>query len=188
MADPRTAESPSERYRRRAQDFAETLAAVPADRWASASPCEGWTTLDVVRHVVESPTIFFGLVGHEPEPGPPVEDTPVAAFAAVRAQVQAALDDPVLAGEEFDGMFGRMSFAAAIDRFVSFDLVVHRWDVARAAGLDTTLDPGDVAALHQAAEAFGDAARGPGAFGPALDPPEGAGAQVRLLAFLGRRS
>jgi hypothetical protein len=29
--------------------------------------------------------------------------------------------------------------------------------------------------------------RGPGAFGPAIDPPADADEQTRLLAFLGRR-
>jgi len=33
---------------------------------------------------------------------------------------------------------------------------------------------------------WGDAMRGPGAMGPALDPPPDADAQVRLLAHLGR--
>lgn len=35
---------------------------------------------------------------------------------------------------------------------------------------------------------MGEAMRGPGAFGPELTPPEGADAQTRLLAFVGRRS
>src|SRR2546425_749697 len=36
-------------------------------------------------------------------------------------------------------------------------------------------------------ESFGDAMRGPRAFGPAVEPPPDADDQGRLLAFLGRR-
>jgi hypothetical protein len=35
-------------------------------------------------------------------------------------------------------------------------------------------------------EGFGDAMRGPQAFGPAVEPPAGGDDQGRLLAFLGR--
>jgi len=65
-------------------------------------------------------------------------------------------------------------------------LVVHGWDLAHAVGLDERIPDDDVARVQAGADAFGDAMRGPQAFGPALDPPPGADAQARLLAFLGR--
>ena len=37
-------------------------------------------------------------------------------------------------------------------------------------------------------EGMGDALRGPGAFGAAIEPPAGADEQQRVLAFLGRRA
>ena len=66
------------------------------------------------------------------------------------------------------------------------DLVVHRWDLARAAGLDTTIPPEDVAMVMERAALMGDALRTPGAFGDAVEPPPGADAQADMLAFLGR--
>lgn len=178
----------AQRYRRLADDFVATVAAVPDGRWDSPSPCEDWTARDVVTHVVETQGMFLGLVGREPGDLPAVDDDPVAAVRAATRRTQADLDDPHRAAEQFDGYFGRTTYAKAVDRFLSFDLVIHRWDLARAAGLDDRLDPADVARLRETAQGFGDALRESGACGPALEPPPHADEQTRLLAFLGRKA
>lgn len=180
-------ESIADRYRRLAGAFADTIAEVPADAWDTPTPCEEWSARDLVRHVVDSQNLFFGLVGKPPVVAPSVDDDPLAAWRTTSGAVLADLEDPVASSIEFDGFFGRTRFDAAVDRFVNFDLVVHRWDLAHGLGLDDTIPPGDVTALTAAAEQFGDAMRGPGAFGPALEAPEGADEQTRLLALLGRR-
>jgi len=178
----------SQRYRRVAEDFAAVVAAVPADRWADPSPCEDWTARDVVRHVVETSGMFFGFVGREMPEGPSADDDPVGAFDNARAAIQADLDDPERAGTEFEGFFGRRSFASAVDQFLAGDLVIHRWDLARAVGLDVEIAPEDIKRAWADAEVFGEAARSPGVFGPALDPPADCDEQTRLLAFVGRKA
>ncbi len=90
------------------------------------------------------------------------------------------LDDPEVANTTFEGMMGTQTFAEAIDRFICFDLLVHGWDLAHATGLDEAMDPADVERLDQAAKAFGDRMRGPGAFGEAVEPPPGADDQTRV--------
>jgi uncharacterized protein (TIGR03086 family) len=114
-------------------------------------------------------------------------DRLAAAFAAANRVVRDHLHDPDAAAPSFEGaVFGHMTFAEGIDRFVSYDLLIHRWDLARGAGLDVTLPADEVARAREAASAFGDALRGPNAFGPEVPAPEGADEQTRLLAFLGR--
>jgi uncharacterized protein (TIGR03086 family) len=185
-------ETIADRYRRRAALVTEVISSVPAERWAEPSPCEGWTARDVVAHLVDTQALFAGFIAREPAEGPDVADDPLGAWEAARARTQALLDDPSTATTEFDGMTGRSSFEDAADRFLSLDLVVHRWDLARAVGADDTIPPEDVAALdaalQQMAASFGDAMRQGGAFGPELTPPEGADAQTRVLAFAGRRA
>jgi uncharacterized protein (TIGR03086 family) len=177
----------SDRYRRLSQQFADTVASVPEDRWSNQSPCDEWTARDVVRHVVETPGMFFGMIGAEyPEP-PSVDDDPVAAVAATRDVMQRALDDPDVATTEFDGFFGRTTFEQAVDRFANFDLVVHRWDLARAAGLDETMPPDEVTRLTEEVAGFGESARAPGVFGPEVEVPSDADPQAKLLGQLGRR-
>jgi uncharacterized protein (TIGR03086 family) len=180
-------ESTAQRYDRLAGAFAAKIDAVPAGRWDAQSPCEEWKAIDVARHVTETPGMFFGFIGKEMGEIPSVDDDPAKAFAATRAKVQAALDDPEVAGAEFEGSFGKQTFAEAIDRFICFDLLVHGWDLARATGIDDAMDPADVARVEEAAHQFGDKMRGPGAFGPEVAPPAGADDQAKVLAYLGRQ-
>jgi uncharacterized protein (TIGR03086 family) len=179
-------EPPADRYRRRAAEFARVIADVPVDRWSRMSPCPEWTALDVVRHVVDSQGMFLGFVGDAMPPGPSVDDDVVGAFLHATGTIQQHLDDPERSARTFEGLMGTQTFAQAVDRFLSFDLVVHRWDVARATGGDERIDPVDVDALQRSAEGMGDAMRGPGAFGAEVAVSDDADAQDRLLAFLGR--
>jgi hypothetical protein len=104
-----------------------------------------------------------------------------------QASAQRSCDAPEGA-QPFDGYFGRSTYQEAVDRFLSFDLVIHRWDVARAVGLDDEIAPDDVERLGHAAQGFGDALRDPEPAGPALEPLPDADEQTRLLAFLGRKA
>jgi uncharacterized protein (TIGR03086 family) len=178
----------SERYRRLSDKFAARIAAVPPDRWGSPSPCEEWTALDVVRHVVETQGMFLGLVNRKMGPIPDVTEDPAGAWDAARATIQADLDDPERAAAEYEGRFGRSTFEQAIDGFINTDLVVHGWDLARATGQDERIDPADLQRVLARSAALGDAMRGPKTFGPPIEAPADADDQTRLLAFLGRRA
>jgi uncharacterized protein (TIGR03086 family) len=177
----------SERYRRLGDLFAAKIAAVPADRWEGPSPCDDWTARDVVAHVISTQGTFLGFIGREAAPGPSVEEDPAGAWAAARRDVQASLDDPPIAATEFQGFSGPSTFEAAVDRFLCFDLVVHGWDLARATGLDETIDSADVARVQAGADELGEKLRSPQAFGPAVDPPPSSNDQQKLIAFLGRQ-
>lgn len=178
----------SERYARRADAFVATVAAVAPDQWSAPSPCEDWTARDVVRHVVDTQGMFLGFVEREMDPHPAVDEDPEAAVRAATGRILADLEDAELAAEEFDGMMGTQAFEAAVDRFLAADLVIHRWDLARATGQDDTIPAQDLAEMQEAVKGFPvDAMRGPGAFGPEVDVADDAADQDKLLAFLGRR-
>lgn len=178
----------ADRYRRLLGDFAAKVAQVSPDQWDSPSPCEGWSARDVVSHIVDVHGLFERLVGRTFEPTIRVDDDPLAALREAGAVVQADLDDPERASAEFDGLFGRQTFAAAIDRFVCLDLAIHGWDLARAAGLDDRIDPNELPRLRATAKAFGDNLHQPRVCGPALDVAGDADDQTKLLALLGRRA
>ncbi len=178
----------AERYRRLSEAFAATVADVPDERWASQSPCEDWDARRVVAHVVETQGMFLGFVGRELGDGPSVDDDPAAAWDHARSAVQADLDDPERATATFDGFTGPTTFEAAVDRFLCTDLVVHRWDLAQASGQQVELDPADMAHVREAMAGLADRMRGPGAFGPELEPPPGADEQTAFLAYFGRRA
>jgi uncharacterized protein (TIGR03086 family) len=176
----------SERYARHADAFAATIAAVPADRWSAPSPCEGWTAADVVSHLVDVHVMFLGFVGRAPGPGP---EGSAEAFAHVRGIVQADLEDPERAGTTYEGMFGTQTFERSVDAFVTLDLVIHRWDLGRAAGLDVEIPDEEIARIGGLVAGIPEEVRASGTvFGPALTPPPDAEAQTRLLAEIGRKA
>ena len=177
----------ADRYRRLSDAFADKIAAVPDDRWERQSPCEEWKARDVVNHVVGTQGMFLGFVGEELKDVPSVDENPLAAWNAARAQIQQRLDDPERAKIEFEGLTGRSTFEAAVDKFLCADLVVHGWDLARATGLDESIEPDDAQRVRRNMESMGDSLRSPGAFGAEVKPPPDADEQQRMLAFLGRQ-
>lgn len=187
----------ADRYRRHADAFEDKIAAVRPEQWSNQSPCAAWTARDVVDHIVAMHGYMLRPVGREPSAAPSVTDDPLGAFRAARADVQALLDDPGLAGADCDTPAGRMPVERQIDEVVSDDLVLHGWDLARATGQDDTMDPEDVARLWSSTTAIPpevmEKFRTPGAFGPGVEVygqevqvPEDAPLQDRLLGLIGR--
>lgn len=185
-----------ERFRRVAEGLTRTIDAVPDDAWGHPSPCDGWDGRDVVRHLIEwlpGPGFLLGTFEVDTGPIPSVDDDPAGAWAAVRDAIQGGLDDQMVAQRVEDcGPAGRLSFEAAVDRTCTPDVLIHTWDLARAAGIDVELDPGQVARAAQAIEAMppgvDEAMRASGHFGPRIAVPTDADALTRVLAFNGRRA
>ena len=180
-------ENVADRYRRLSSNLAQTLREVDQHRWNDPSPCEDWSALDVLRHLIETQGMIAGLVGRELAPGPAPGSDALGAWISASDQIQEQLDDPVLAREQFEGSTGPMTFEQAVGELLNLDLVLHRWDIAKATDVAAEIDEYDIewasATMHQ----MGDVIRSEGVFGPALEPPPGAGAQTAFLAFAGRK-
>jgi uncharacterized protein (TIGR03086 family) len=178
----------AERYRKVAAGFSRRVVGVPDGAWDNPAPCEGWVARDVVRHVVEwMPALFLAGAGLDAPAIPSVDDDPARAWAALDRALQAALDDPAIAGREFESRAGRHTVEAAIAMFGLPDVLVHTWDLARATGLDETLDPEEVHGLLVGMEPLDDVLRQSGHYGPRVEVPADADEQTRLIAFTGRR-
>jgi len=181
----------AERFRNLSAGFTERATAVPPDAWDNPAPCEGWVARDVVRHLVEwLPGFFFERWGIEATPAPSVDDDPVGAWIAVQDAIQAGLDDPDVAKLERDSPVGPKTFEDAIAMLCLADILIHTWDLSRAAGLDETLDAGEVH-LHAADmlaidPAMDEQMRKSGHYGPRIEVPADADEQTQLLAFMGR--
>ncbi len=173
-------------YRAYASGFSRRVEAVPDDRWEHTSPCEDWKARDVVRHVVDTSTMFLGFIGEQLD-APSPDDDPVAAWHAARDAIQSALNDPATAKRQYQGMFGTQTFEQGVGRFLGPDLVVHTWDLARATGGDEQLDENACRTLLREWSPLDEAMRQPGAFGPKIHPPQADDPQTQLLNFAGRR-
>jgi uncharacterized protein (TIGR03086 family) len=175
-----------ERYRRLSALMTDRIAGVPDDAWSSPTPCEEWTVRDLVGHLLDVHGRFQSLVGRSLVEHPPVDEDPLGAWVAVRDQMQADLEDPERAAEEYDGRLGRSSFGASVDGFVCFDLVVHGWDLAHATGQDDTIPPEDVERVQTMVDRMAPMMLENGVISRQLDPGPDATPQQRLLGALGR--
>lgn len=179
----------SDRYRTVGAGMTRVVEAVPVDAWDNPAPCEGWVARDVIRHVVDWMPAFLAAASQARIPdGPAVDDDPVGAWRTLDDGIQAVLDDPQLATSEFDHpRAGRHSLEDAIAMFIMGDVLVHTWDVARATGVDETLDSGEVHRMLTGIEPYDEMLRASGQYGPRVPVPDDADEQTRLLAFVGRR-
>jgi uncharacterized protein (TIGR03086 family) len=125
--------------------------------------------------------------GVEFPPGPSPDVDPLGAWEHLDATIQAALDDPDQAALELDMLMGRFTFEDAVDRFCTGDVFLHTWDLARAAGLDETLDPDEVHDTLVGLEPIDALLRESGHYGPRVPVADDADEQTRLIAFIGRQ-
>lgn len=178
----------ADRYGRIAGQFTERVVAVPEGAWDNPAPCDGWVARDVVGHLTEwLPGFFFGTWDVEAGPGPSAAEDPVEAWAALDRAISAALADPAVAQAVRDTRMGPISFEAAIDMICTNDVLIHTWDLARATGLDETLDAASVHDWVETMEPTDELLRQSGHYGPRVAVPDDADEQTRLLAFLGRQ-
>lgn len=167
-------------YAAQADRFTTIVSAVPD--WAAPSPCEGWSAADVVEHVVTTQRAFLG---QHTDVGPEPTSTDTAAlWQAHQATVSGVL--PSIAEVSYAGHFGPTTIGETMATFYGFDLVVHRWDLARAAGLDDSLTNDELDLLERMVPAFGDHLYADGICKPAVEVPDDADRQTRVLALLGR--
>jgi len=177
-----------DRYRLVSNGFDAAVRAVAPDKWEAQSPCEKWRASDVVAHVVEGHRgVIAGVRGGESEPLGADEDPRQAWERATRAIDEITGDAQALA-KEIDGPVGTMPAGEIIGRFVTMDLLVHTWDLARAVGADERLDEDSVRHAFEALKPMDAMIRQPNVFGPKLEPPPGADPQTEFLYFLGRRA
>lgn len=183
----------ADRYHARADAFERKVAAVRPERWSNQSPCQDWTAREVVGHIVDMHGVMLRPFDRALGQAPTVGEDPLGAFRAARAEIEAVLDDPLLAATRSDTPMGPMTAEQNIDRVVSEDMVIHGWDLARATEQDDTIDPYELERMWPAVQTIGPELRTPGAFGPGIvvfgpevKISEGSPLQDRVLGLLGR--
>ena len=177
-------------YRRALDGFDQVIRQVPEDRWEAQSPCTEWKAVDVAGHVIG----VQQFVTRHDRRGPPrrtcryreaAGPDPVVSWTEARASLEAAAAAPGALDTVIKTPFGEMP----VDTFLGIivlDALTHTWDLARATGLDDTLDPELVRIAFERIQPLDAAIRGSN-FGPKLEAPEGSDAQTQLMAFLGRQ-
>jgi uncharacterized protein (TIGR03086 family) len=171
----------------------QVVAAIEPGQMGLSTPCDGWDVRALLNHVVSGNQWAGELargrtieeVGDRFD-GDLVGDDPAGAYgrsAKVAAEVfeaPGALDAPCAVS------YGPVPGSVyAGHRFM--DVFVHGWDLAKATGQDTTLDPELVEAYIEVVEPQLDWMRSAGAFAGDVEVPPVAAPQTRLLTLLGRQ-
>ncbi|MGY1632443.1 TIGR03086 family metal-binding protein [Geodermatophilus sp. SYSU D01186] len=178
--------STADRFASASRPLLDVLDAVPADAWTAPSPCEGWTARDVVGHLVDTQREFLAGRGLDLGPAPDVAADPAAAWRDHAQRVLAVIADDGAAGASYEGFFGPTTVGATFEQFYVWDMVVHRWDVARAAGVDAGLTDAELERVERGADGFGEALHMEGICRPAVPTGPDADRLTRVLARLGR--
>ena len=170
------------------------LAGVRAADFARPTPCRSWTVKDVVNHIIGSAAWYAELAEEGAVPDGEEGDHTAgdfhAAFRREADRLVAAFSAPGAMDKIMEMPFGGMPGSVCV-WIASGDIFTHGWDLARATGQASDLDP-ELAGqlLAQVEKLLPDALRGPegeAPFGPAIAVADSAPAADRLAAFTGRQ-
>jgi uncharacterized protein (TIGR03086 family) len=167
----------------------------PEQLEGAETPCASWSVKELVDHIVNGTTWFAAIA----ETGtPPGEDAFPAFTADNVVKVFDAGSTRAVTAFAADGAMERIMHlpfgdlpGAAFVYIACGDTFTHGWDLARATGQSTDLDPEAAAQLLEIVgpmlpEAFrGEDGQAP--FGPVQEAPAGATDADKLAAFMGRR-
>ncbi len=171
-------------YLGKAARFGDVVRAAPDERWSSQSPCDKWSAADVVDHLVDTEREFFAR--NDLDLGARPTGSPGQVWEGHLGAVRQVLGDGSVLHRSLDGFFGPTTLGDTLVSFYALDLVVHRWDLARALGLDSEFSADEMDLLDRGIAVFGEHMYDEGVFGPAVAAPADASRQERLLAVMGR--
>ena len=181
------------------QAFAVTrnvLENVQPNQMDDSTPCQSWKVRDLVSHIVGGSQWFGSSMdaGGTDDGGDNMPDVSTQDYLAI-------FDDGAKKAVEAFGRDGaaekivKLPFGefpgAAFMGLATTDTFTHAWDLAKATGQNTDLNPQLAAQILEGAKAsIPDQFRGEDGkmpFGPQLDAPAGASTADQLAAFLGRK-
>lgn len=170
---------------------AQVLDGVNAADLDSSTPCANWNVAQLIDHLVGSQhwasSSIEGIPMAQTGEGASAGDYRQAFNDAAQAALDAFNQDGAMDRTVNPG-FGDMPAAALLGLAVT-DTFTHSWDLAKATGQNTDLDPQLatqlLAASQQAIQPAFRSEEG-SIFGPEQQAPDGASPADQLAAFLGR--
>jgi uncharacterized protein (TIGR03086 family) len=159
------------------------------------SPCLGWTVRDVLNHIVAGAEMFALCVRDGSVPDEKLGeimttdrlgDDYKASFHHAADEANEVFAIPGAMNRIVKLPFGEMPAGMALDIAI-FDVTTHAWDLAKATGQSTDLDPEVADVAYQVAQTMlNDDLRNAGMFGPEVVAPDDAPTADRLAALTGR--
>ncbi len=182
----------SEQYRRALLNTGRVVLRVRPEDLTKPTPCRDWDVRLLLNHIIGGNHMFAEVArGGRVEPSGEMEDytrpNPGTNYVKSADAVLVAWAEPGALERLVHMPFGDIPGSAAVS--IHFlDIVVHGWDLARATGQDTTIEP-DLAAeaLDISHGLLSPELRATGVFGPEVPISDDDPLHDRLVAFMGRR-
>jgi len=177
-----------DRFDRSAATATAVIDAVTSDQYDDPTPCSDWTVRQLLNHVIGGSKIFTVILTG----GAPVDRTAdhvgsdhAASFRSAISDLRAAFAADGALDGTYQGPLGETSGAFLMRMRVN-EMMVHSWDLARATGQSTDLDPELAAECIEDIRRVQEAGRGAPMFKPMQ--PAGSEATVadQLAAMAGR--
>jgi uncharacterized protein (TIGR03086 family) len=164
-----------------AAGFERSMAAAEG-KWDQQSPCTDWKASDVVDHLIGT----MEYAAHTVDvPVPDVEDRGDKFRALVDGVAGAVEANPAMLDEP--KAFGDTEMPAfVLLGILTTDVLVHTWDLGRAAGLDVELDEELSRRSLEGARPMESMIRKSDMFGDAVPVADDAPVQHQMLGFFGR--
>jgi uncharacterized protein (TIGR03086 family) len=166
---------------RSASDWTGERVAGAIDQLDSRTPCDEWDVRSLLNHMLDTQRYFAGSARGEdvslPSPNPPalLSEDPRADFERAQHDVLEAFAQPGVI--EKKGPSLGIAFS---------DQLLHGWDLARATDQDAMMPDGLAEAAYTMLHGRLTDEQRKGAFKPAIDVPDDASPQEKLLAYTGR--
>ena len=185
--------NPIELYETASKMMLPTMGGVNEGNLTSSTPCSEWNARSLINHAIAvqhfannvltgaaADPSTMGNVDHAlPSEGAQaalkaITDTTLATLKAI--DLEKTVETP------FGSMPGKNFIMIPIA-----DMVIHKWDLAKATGQDTAIDSGLAEVCLGALQGALSQGRDPSFFGAEVTVPAGASAQDRLIALSGRQ-
>ncbi|HEY6532303.1 MAG TPA: TIGR03086 family metal-binding protein [Acidimicrobiales bacterium] len=191
IVEPDEGPSGAEQLGRVVPTLAAYVAKVAPSDLRLSTPCAGWTTRDLLNHVVGGAEMFAGALrggplhaisGRQPDV---VGSDPFGAFERAATTFGQAAEQPGSMERILNLPVGTMTGQTFL-RYAAFDLLVHTWDLATTLGDDLEVPDEVVEPCERfARQVLAELPRDGVDFAAAVEPPPAADAMARL-AYTGR--
>jgi uncharacterized protein (TIGR03086 family) len=180
--------NPIEVYEASVKQAQKVMRGVKPNQLSQPTPCSYWTVAGLMAHMVHAPEAFSAFLesGSMSTPGSLAKDASLQAFDAATKKAMTAGKAPGALAKQAKSPVGEMT-AGQFMMMVAGDLCVHAWDLAKATGQDTKLDPKLVEVSYSVFSPFAQFGRQAGIFGTEVKVPANASAQDKLLGMTGRK-
>jgi uncharacterized protein (TIGR03086 family) len=189
-----------DRYLTAQQAFTERVHAIAPDQWQLDTPDTEWTVADLVAHLIEEHRYAAPLLhGQDLETAAQIVEgsRSLPVDGGVGANLAEEWAEAALESADAFAADGALDRSVALSRGttpardyvkeMTFDLVVHGWDLATAIDFSGAPFPDEVVEdIYAAAKNFGDLSSS-GFFDAPVDVPDDASTLDKLIALTGRR-